>query len=302
MRTALITGACGFVGRNLVSELLGADYKIFALDCIDKNVFENEPRVIYMKSDLCDLGSIDIPNGSCDVLYHLAWAGVNPEARRDIKLQRHNIDLSINAIELAKLLGIPRVVFIGSTMEYCYCEGEISEQSLPTPSNCYGSTKVAARFICAQLAKDYGIDFEYAVITSIYGPGREDSNVIFYCIKELLRGNSPKLSECIQKWDFVHIKDAVRALKLIGERGLPHSFYAIGAGENKELKECINIISKLIDERVPIQFGAVPYSDSRIAHSAVNIEKLKKDTGYKPSYSFADGIKELVDFYKQKKT
>lgn len=300
MRTALITGACGFVGRNLVYKLLEANYKIYAIDCTEVSCFEDTSEVNYIKSDLSDINAIDVPENTCDVLYHLAWAGVRPEARSNIDIQKHNIDLSINAIELAKRLNIKRVVFIGSTMEYCYNKEPISESSRPTPSNCYGSTKIASRYICSQLCKDFGIDFEYAVITSIYGPGREDSNVIYYCINQLLKGETPKLSECIQKWDFVHISDAVAALKLIGENGVPHTFYAIGTGENRKLKDCINIISKLINPDIPIEFGAIPYKNNVIANSAVDISLLVKDTGYAPAYNFENGIGEVIDFYKNK--
>ena len=301
MRTALITGACGFVGRNLVYKLLESKYEIYAIDCAEASCFKDAPAVHYVKSNLSDINAIDIPKNTCDVLYHLAWAGVRPEARSDINVQKHNIDLCINAVELAKRLGIKRVVFIGSTMEYCYNEEPICESSRPTPSNCYGSTKIATRYICSQLCRDYGIDFEYAVITSIYGPGREDNNVIYYCINKLLNGEIPELSECIQHWDFVHISDAVNALKLIGERGVPYSFYAIGTGENRRLRECIDIISNLIDKNIPIKFGAVPYKNGLIANSAVNTKKLTEDTGYSPAYQFEIGISEVIDFYKQNK-
>ncbi len=299
MRQALITGALGFVGRNLISELLAANYKIFAQDRSDKSFPRDTSDVTYIKTEIEKLDSNEVPLGACDVLYHLAWAGVNPDARRDLKLQMKNIELSVSAVELARRLGIPRVVFIGSTMEYCYSQGEISEKSLPTPANAYGSCKLAARFICANLAKDYGIDFEYAVITSIYGPGREDENVIFYSINELLSGRIPKLSSCAQVWDFIHIKDAAKALRLIGEYGKPHSFYAVGTGENRKLRESVKIISELINPNIPIEFAKV--TESKTAHSAVDVCKLKSDTGYEPSYSFATGIAELIDYYKQRK-
>ena len=300
MRVALITGALGFVGRKLTERLLGENYKIIAIDVLDPSLVEERENVTYIQSDLS--GGSDFPEISerCDLLYHLAWIGVKPEARSDIHVQKKNIDLCIAAVELAKKLSIPRVVFIGSTMEYCYNESEICESSLPTPHNCYGSTKIATRFIAAELCQAFGIDFEYAVITSIYGPGREDNNVIYYCIKKLMNGESAQLTECVQKWDFVHIDDATEALRLIGERGVPSSFYCIGTGENKPLRESIDIISSLIDSTVPIEFGAVKYKDGKIAHSAIDISKLKADTGYTPKYNFREGIAEVIDFYRKK--
>lgn len=298
MRAALITGASGFIGQHLISELLACGYKIFALDSSDKNPFENNPDVTYIQSSLSDVKSISVP--PCEVLYHLAWRGVAPDLRNNMKTQKENVDLSLSAVELAKEIGIPKAVFIGSTMEYCFAEGEISENSTPTPLNCYGAAKLAARFLSSSLAKNYKIDFRYAVITSIYGPGRDDGSLICYCIKEILSGRAPKLTEAIQRWDFIHIKDAVRALRLIGEKGEQNGFYTVGCGENKKLSEYVGIISRLSDESVPLLFGAIPYGKSGVPHSAVDTEKLKRDTGFKPEYTFSEGIRELVNFYKQK--
>ena len=300
MRVALITGALGFVGKKLTQRLLGENYKVIAVDCIDPSLVGEREGVTYIKSDLSSVSDFPEIAEQCDVLYHLAWIGVKPEARSDIHVQKKNIDLSVAAVELAKKLSVPRVVFIGSTMEYCYNDREICERSLPTPHNSYGSAKIATRFIAQELCQSYGIEFEYAVITSIYGPGREDNNVIYYCIKKLMSGECAELTECIQKWDFVHIDDATEALRLIGERGVPSSFYCIGTGENRPLRECIDIISSLIDSSASIKFGAVKYKDGRIAHSAIDISKLTADTGYTPKYNFREGIAEVIDFYRKK--
>lgn len=295
---AVITGACGFIGRNLTMHLLDAGYEILAIDCADM-CFSNDPHITYVRSDLTDIcGCIDESFMGSDVIYHLAWAGVRPEDRNDLSVQQKNISLSVNVVELAKALDIKRAVFVGSTMEYCYNEGEICEASLPTPHNAYGSVKTAVRFICQQLCRDYGISFEYAVLTSIYGKGREDNNVIFYCIRSLLNGEVPKLTKCIQKWDFIHINDAVEALKLIGEKGKPFAFYAIGSAENRRLSEYIDIICEITGGKA--ELGAVEYKDGLIANSAICIDRLQADTGFKPAISFSEGIRAVIDHYRRK--
>ena len=299
MRTAIVTGACGFIGRNFVSELLRAGYYIFAIDCVDNSLFHDTNNLTYIKSDLSDIdGCINVIKRKCDIIYHLAWNGVNAESRSDIQIQKKNIDICINVVDIAKQLCISEVVFVGSTMEYCYTNDLISEKSIPTPANCYGSIKVATRFLCSQLCKDSGIDFKYVVFTSIYGTGREDGNVIYYCIKNLLNNEPVKLSQCVQKWDFIHISDAVNALRLVGEKGTSNSFYAVGAGENKQLKEYIEIILKIVNSSAIVEYGAIKYKNNLIPNSAVDIKKLTDDTGFKPSYHFSDGIIDVINFYR----
>ena len=99
----------------------------------------------------------------------------------------------------------------------------------------------------------------------------------------------------------MHIDDATEALRLIGEKGKPHAFYAIGTGENRPLHESIDTIGRLINADIPIKYGAVPYKNGQIAHSAVDISALKEDTGYMPKYNFSEGIAKVVDFYRNKK-
>lgn len=176
----------------------------------------------------------------------------------------------------------------------------ISESTPPTLYNCYGSVKVSTRYIGAQLRRDLGISFNHAVITSIYGAGREDNNVIYYCIDKLLHGETPKLSARVQKWDFVHIEDATNALRLIGESGAGGATYIIGTGENKPLKEYVEIILKLIGNGTSVEFGAIPYKNGVITNSDVDITALINDTAYSPHYTFERGISEVINYYREK--
>ncbi len=294
---AVITGACGFIGRNLTEHLLRAGYEILAVDRAEK-CFMDTPHVTYICSDLTDISdSIDERFIGSDVIFHLAWEGVRPEDRNDLGVQQRNIGLSVNTVELAKALSVRRAVFVGSTMEYCYNEGEICETSLPTPHNAYAAAKTEATSVCRKLCRDYGIEFEYAVLTGIYGRGREDDNVIFYCIRSLLNGETPKLTQCIQKWDFIHISDAVEALKLIGESGRPDAFYAVGSAENRRLSEYVDIICDILGGKA--EFGAVEYKDGAVPNSAVCIDRLREDTGFCPAVRFDDGIRDVIDYYRQ---
>ena len=83
-------------------------------------------------------------------------------------------------------------------------------------------------------------------------------------------------------------------------KGKPFATYAIGTGENMPLRNSIDLISSLINKDIPIKFGAVPYKNGQIAHSAIDIGRLVSDTGYTPKYNFTKGITEVIDFYRKK--
>ena len=230
-----------------------------------------------------------------DVLYHFAWIGVNPESRKSFEVQKRNISLLLNTLNLAKDLKVAKFILPGSTNEYLYSGGLINSKSIPTPRDDYGSMKVATRYIAKQFCADNEIDFVYAVISGIYSEQRKDSNVITYTIETLLKGEKPSLSKLEQKWDYVHIDDAVEALYLIGEKGKNGAFYAIGHGDNWELSNYVRIIHEKIDSSLPLGIGDIPYSFNEMPSSCVDLSDLKKDTDFVPRIDFETGIEKVIE-------
>ena len=297
MHTALITGANGFIGRNLITRLLKERVRIYAVVLPEESVSDclSNENVTIVRGNLenSHLDASLFPE-KIDVLYHFAWIGVNPESRKSFEVQKRNISLLLNTLNLAKNLKVAKFILPGSTNEYLYSGGLINSKSIPTPRDDYGSMKVATRYIAKQFCADNEIDFVYAVISGIYSEQRKDSNVITYTIEKLLKGEKPSLSKLEQKWDYVHIDDAVEALYLIGEKGKNGAFYAIGHGDNIPLSSYIQIIHKKINTAIPLGIGEIPYSFSEMPSSCIDLSDLKKDTGFVPKIDFETGIEKVI--------
>lgn len=297
MRKVLITGADGFLGRNLVRKLLSVGCFVEAIVYPGNNIYvaESNNNLEVFEIDLrCIEGlSEKLPN-DIDVLYHLAWVGVKPEDRNNMDIQLNNIELSMNVMKMAVAKQIKKVVFPGSTNEYLYSGGLIGEKTLPSPSNAYGAVKVSVRYLCSEYAKRNSIDFEYAIITGIYAADRRDNNVIFYTIDKLLNKEKPSLSKLDQLWDYVYIDDVVEALRLIGAKGVPMTVYTIGHGDNWPLKKYIEIIHKMIDESIPLGIGEIEYESEILPSSCVDLYSINKDTGFEPKIPFEKGIANVI--------
>ena len=230
-----------------------------------------------------------------DVVLHLVWAGVAADARDDLSIQRINEDLSLAVVRFASEIRASRFVLPGSTMEYSLGEKVISGiDDVPTPQNAYGAVKVATRFLCEALARKLGLDFNYVILSSVYGPDRRDGNVIYYVIRALLKGESPKLTKMEQFWDFIHIDDLVRAIAAVCEKGVSGRTYPIGYGGRVRLAEYIREIHRLIDPSIELGIGARPYDYGRKPHSCVDTTALAQDTGFAPRIAFSDGIKAVI--------
>lgn len=303
MKSAIVTGANGFIGINLIKRLLKENIHIYALVLENENLKQelldcNEISVIRCNLENPDVSGIEIPD-NIDVFYHFAWIGVRPEDRKNFYTQYKNIQMTMNCLYLAKLHKVHRFIMPGSTNEYLYSNAEINSKCIPSPCDDYGSTKVALRYLAKQYASDNGIEFIYTVISGIYSEQRRDNNVISYTIDKLLKKERPSLTKLEQKWDYVHIDDAVEALYLIGEKGKDGKLYAIGHGDNQPLSEYIKTISKKIDSTIPLGIGDVPYSSTELPMSCVDLTDLREDTGFETKISFEEGVSRMIANWKQ---
>lgn len=298
MNNIVVTGADGFIGSHLVrcfSERGLFTYAIVApgsrtterLNGIGAiRIFEAAPRDYYILSEV-------LPQAPTAFL-HLAWAGVSPESRDSTKVQFENVDFALNAVQLAGALRAERFILPGSTMEYAYCDQKINETACPSPQNAYGAAKIAARYLCAALCEELGVPYIYSVITGIYSADRMDNNVIYYTIRELLKGGYPHYTKLEQLWDYIYIDDLVNAFYLIATKGKGGAFYSVGHGDNWALVNYIYQIRDAIDPTLPLGVGDIPYKDGRLPSSCIDLHALQRDTGFVPKVPFCEGIRKVI--------
>ena len=303
METALITGATGFIGSWLVEKLLHEGTSVTAViiegeeERLESHI-KNAIKIICHKP-----GEIFEARGlvkGVDVFYNLGWGGVAPEYKNDLELQMANIRFATDAVRFAANIGCKRFVGIGSAAEYVYYEGLIKADTPPSPADLYGAAKISARFMSQQLADLLGLGFVWAIPSSIFGPRRNDNNIISYTIRTLLGGKHPSYTKLEQMWDFLYVQDLIHALYLIGKSGVDRKVYGIGSGTHRPLHEYIEKIRDIIDPSLSLGIGDRPYPHGIIPSSCVDICDLVEDTGFKPAVSFDEGIKNTIRHFERK--
>ncbi len=302
MKHIVITGADGFIGRHFIDKLITCDYEIYAVvyeKSSNIHLIENINNVHIIKGNLDNIGLIkeQIPQNPT-AFFHLAWDGVAADKKTDFTYQLKNIEMSLNAVNLASLLKAERFILPGSTSEYAYCNAPINHLSSPSPINAYGYIKVSTRYLCEALCEELELPFVYAVITGIYASDRIDNNIIYYAITSLLKGIKPSFTKLEQLWDYVHIDDAVEALYLIAEHGKNKAFYTIGHGDNHKLSKYIYEIRDIINPDAELGIGDIPYKNGILPSSCVDLTALTADTGFIPRTPFNVGIREIIDTIK----
>lgn len=302
MNKVIITGADGFIGSHLTQHLAAQGYEVVALVAKGFSYdhllgIEGVTCLEFTFDTLSSLSQHPVLAGAT-MIYHLAWAGVCTTNKNDAQKQAQNIQYGIALLEFAKENGIRRVVVPGSASEYACGQGVIDGHNAPAPSDLYSATKVATRMICQTYARQLGIEFIWTAITSIYGPGRNDNNLITYAIRTLLQGQKPSFTGLEQQWDYLYIDDLMSALQAIGEHGIDGKIYPIGSGEHQQMYHYVEMLRDKIDPKLPLGIGDMPYKNATIDNQILDINELCTDTGFKPRYSFEKGIELTIEYFK----
>lgn len=302
MKTAVVTGANGFVGSAVVNELLSNNYKVYAV--VRNNHADRLSDLDNVEIVNCELSDIDrLPEqitGKCDVFYHFAWSGSAGKDRANTRLQLDNVQWSVESIRAAKKLGCSRFVFAGSIVEKECLAAAYTGGNRPGLGYIYGGGKVAAHILCSSVAAAEGIDLLWGEITNAYGVGEVSPRLVNSTIRKCIAGVSPEFTAGTQNYDFVYIDDVARAFRLIGENGKPFTSYVIGSSAAKPLKEFLIEMKDAIAPELPFKFGDVPFTGIDLPLSDFDCRKTEEDTGFKAGISFAEGCRRTFEWWKER--
>lgn len=294
MKSVLVTGATGFIGRKMVEKLLSENLNVYAVvrnkeTILGEELFENVHIIECEMSEYKDISKFS--NIKIDTFYHFAWSGHSGNNRGDYELQLRNIQYTCDAIKLAKELKCKRFIYPGSLIEYEYQKSLQNNFYDVGMGNIYGIAKMTARQMGQVLARNIGIEFMPTTISNIYGVGEKVDRLFKSTLKKLMRKEETKFTNCEQMYDFIYIDDAVEAFYLIGEKGTPFKNYYIGNKEPKKLKEFIWQMKDCVDVNTELGFGKIPFHGIGLEYNEFDTCSLYEDFKFEPKVGFCEGIK-----------
>lgn len=302
MKSVVVDGATSMLGLALINECIEREIKVLAIARRESKRLARIPKSEYVEIVLCNQEEIsDLDTSGMDryeVYYHFAWGNVRAEERRNTVLQEPNIGYTFDAVYLAKRLGCRRFVGAGSQAEYGRVSGVIGPDTPANPEVAYGIAKYAAGKMAMILCDSLEMECIWTRTFSVYGLGDNDTTLIMYAIGKLLKGERPIFTKAEQKWDYLYSKDAGKAFLMIGEKGKKGKIYCIGSGKSRPLSEYIYMLREAIDAKLPLGIGEIEYTPLQVMNLQADISDLKKDTGFEPRYSFEEGIRETIEWFK----
>ena len=280
-----VTGASGFIGRHLLNALQKLP-GVTVSPLYRKNK-KSSPTLDELKSFV---------QGK-DLIYHLA--GVNRGTNEEIL--RGNILATLHLLVALKTHGSPdtRLVFASSSQVYNLSgvTGGIKESRAAEPESVYGIAKKTAE----DLIRISGFGHAILRLTNVYGPGcRPDYNSVIATFCHRVIGQKPLIvnGDGSQGRDFIYIDDVIRALVLAGGgKEFPQrAVYNISSGRSVSLNQVIETI-KACGEKIAVEYQES--GDSADDSYWCDPSRFYNDTGWKPTVSLENGIKNTLRGFKQ---
>ncbi|SCJ98223.1 dTDP-glucose 4%2C6-dehydratase 2 [uncultured Clostridium sp.] len=311
----LITGGAGFIGSNLCEAILNMGYSVRVLDNFSTgkeeniNGFIDNEKFELIKGDIRD---IDVCNKACKnvdyVLHQASWGSVPRSIEMPLIYEEINIKGTLNMMNACRDNNVKRFIYASSSSVYGdstalpKIEGE--EGNVISP---YALTKKVCEEYGRLYYKIYGLETVGMRYFNVYGK-RQDAEgnyaaVIPKFIKNILNDKVCTINgDGKQSRDFTYIENVIEAnLKAcVASNDVAGEVLNIAFGGREYLIDIYYKISRLLERDINPKFGQERIGD--IKHSNASIEKAKRLIGYEPEYSFEDGLKLTIDWYKRNLT
>lgn len=305
MKRAIITGATGSVGTALIKELVSNGVEVLVLCREGSKRNDNILKHPLVEKKYCSLDELEhLENDTgkkYDVFYHFAWQGTTGASRNDMYLQNENVKYTLDAVRAAHRFGCHTFIGAGSQAEYGRVEGVLTSSTPVFPENGYGMAKLCAGQMSRILCEQNDMKHIWTRIISIYGPHDGEQSMIMSTIRSLLTNQKPALTKGEQQWDYLYSLDAGRAMYAIGKSGKHGKTYCIGSGKARPLLEYVEMMRNYINPNAELGVGDIPYAPKQVMYLCADISELTADTGFLLKYTFEEGIRETVDWYKEER-
>lgn len=293
----LVTGAGGFLGSHVAAELVARGHRVAALVRPSSAPWRLDPlagRIDILRGDLADGPALAglLAAVRPEAVVHLAWGGVGNAARND-PAQARNIAATLDLAAAAADAGARVFLGAGSQAEYGPKDHVIREEDATLPTTLYGHAKLAAGLMAGQLAAARGLRFAWLRVFSTYGPGDNPGWLISDLIAKLRRGERMALTPGAQRWGFLHARDAAAAFRVVLDDEGASGVFNLGSPDAPPLRETITMLRDLVDPRVPLGFGDVPYRPDQVMRLEADVGRLAA-LGWAPRIALADGLAETV--------
>jgi len=298
-KTILITGGAGFIGNEIVQQLVDTTNNIIIVD----NMSVGKPELLPKKNNI-QLKKIDIlnkgklsavfKNNNIDVVIHLAAIHFIPYCNRHKKETiRVNVVGTINILELMNEYKCGRIVHASSAAVYGPSNKPHREAEGLLPLGVYGKSKYLGEQVIKTISSDFCIDYILLRLFNVFGPKDLNAHLIPSIISQLDK-SSISIGNTTSRRDYVWVGDVARAFIMAADSETTKEVINIGTGKSVSVKGVVRQIVKASKKDIPINVSNNRKRKVDMPELKANIISAKKILGWRPEVSFEKGVLELI--------
>ena len=303
----LVTGGAGFIGSNIVEELLKRGHTVRVLDNFAtgkrENLKELEKDIELLEGDIRSYHIVRQAVKDIEIILHQAALPSVPRSINDpITTNEVNVMGTLNILDAAKDEGVKRIVYASSSSVYGdNPELPKREDMLPNPLSPYAVSKLAGEKYCQVFGKLYGIETVILRYFNVFGP-RQDPNsqysaVIPKFIKAMKEDKQPVVyGDGTQSRDFTYVSNVVEGNILAATKNIQTGLVMNCATHGQiTLNELVQHLNKILGKNIkPVYDKPRP---GEIKHSFAEIKFIKEKINFVPEVNFVDGLTKTINFY-----
>ncbi|MCX5715297.1 MAG: SDR family oxidoreductase [Candidatus Omnitrophica bacterium] len=306
-KTYLVTGGAGFIGSNIVDELVRRGQRVKVVDSFITGRRENlkhlSGKIELVKGDIRDLNlMVKITKGIDYVIHQAAFRSVPKSVEDPTLCTETNVNGTLNVLIAAHKAKVKRVVYASSSSVY----GDVikfpqREEDDLFPLSPYGASKLAGEHYCKVYTATCGLETVGLRYFNVFGPRQNPeskySAVIPIFIYKMVRGQRPVVDgDGKQSRDFTYVANVVEAnLRAIVAKGASGQVINVGCGGSYSVLDIITALNKFIGKDIKPVFGPARKGDAR--KTKADISRLKKYLGITPKVGFEDGLKKTLAWF-----
>lgn len=305
--TVLVTGGLGYIGTQVVPELLSRGWHVRILD----NYYRCDraaaasvaalPNVSVIEGDVRYANVVEEAMDGADAVVHLAAVCLN----KSISSPTESLDVNLlgtqNVFDAAARASVRRIVYASSASVYGNPASlPMRESDRPAPLTPYCIAKLAGEQLLAFYAQRSNVSWLALRFFNVYGPGQPTdayyTSVVLTFLRRLAAGDAPVIDgRGEQSMDFVHVNDVARSVGLALDSPASGEVLNVGSGQQTTVADLADHLIRAVGAETKLQFRP---REVLVTQREASTERTREVLGWEPTIGLSEGLASVVEHLK----
>ncbi|MDR5674269.1 Nucleoside-diphosphate-sugar epimerase [Halalkaliarchaeum sp. AArc-CO] len=313
----LVTGGAGFIGGHVAEQLVHQGHDVTVVDNFEpyydlgikrhnvdaarRAAEDGDGSYELVEGSITDAETVDELVADAEIMYHqAAQAGVRKSVEEPKKVNRYNVDGTIELLEAARKHDLDRVVVASSSSVYGKPEYLPYDEEHPTtPVSPYGVSKLATEQYARVYYERYGLPTVSLRYFTVYGPRMRPNMAMTNFVSRCLHGEPPVIyGDGTQTRDFTYVTDVRRVNEqLLSDDRADGEILNVGSTDNIDITTLAAVVRDEIDPELEIVYDDPREGDAE--HTHADVSKATELLEYEPTVDIREGVRQFIDWYRR---